>query len=225
MGTIAVTTLFGTVRQVLQDADGVRWTDLELLSYLNEGQRAILTFKPNAYVRSDVVKLGTGTRQNLPADGVQLIDIPRNMGTSGATPGRAIRIVKRELLDAKVPRWHAADPVAEAKHYMYSPLQPKHFLVYPPQPATLQGYVEIVYGALPPDTTLNGAITVDDIYEAALIDYVLHRSFAKDTEFAADQSRSAQHFQAFVYALTGKAKNEVGVNPNMTAPAKPKTIS
>ncbi len=225
MGTIAVVNLFSTVRQVLHDTEGARWSDLELLAYLNEGQRSILTFKPNAYVKNDVVKLGAGTRQNLPADGVQLIDIPRNMGTNGGVPGRAIRIVKRELLDAKAPKWHAADPSAEARHYMYSPLQPKHFLVYPPQPATLQGYVEIVYGALPPDTTMNGVITVDDIYEAPLIDYVLHRSFAKDTEFAADQQRSAQHFQAFVYALTGKAKNEVGVNPNMTAPAKPKTIS
>ncbi len=225
MGTIAVATLFRTVRQVLQDAEGVRWTDPELLDYLNEGQRSILTFKANAYVRSRVIKLTTGTLQNLPEDGVQLIDVPRNMGTSGQNPGRAIRIVRRELLDAKVPRWHAADPSAEAKHYMYAPLQPKHFLVYPPQPPTLQGHVEIVYGALPPDTTLNGAISVDDIYEAPLIDYVLHRSFAKDTEFAADQNRSAQHFQAFVNALTGKAKNEVGANPNTMAPANPNSVS
>lgn len=223
MGTIAVTAIFSTVRQVLQDVAGDRWSNAELLSYLNEGQRAILTFKSNAYVKSDVVKLAAGTRQSLPSDCVQLIDIPRNMGANGQTPGRAVRIVKRELLDSKVPRWHAADPSSEVKHYMYSALQPKQFFVYPPQPATLQGHVEIVFGATPPDASINGPIYVDDIYEAPLIDYVLHRSFAKDTEFAADQNRSAQHFQAFVFALTGKAKNEVGANPNMTAPAKPKT--
>ena len=127
----------------------------------------------------------------------------------------------REILDAQVPNWHIATAAAEAKHYVYSLLDPKNFYVYPPQPAANQGYVEMVYGAAPADATLNGPITLDDIYQNVLVDYILYRAYSKDTEYAADQNRAATHQNAYIAALTGKAKVEVGANPNSMAPANP----
>lgn len=90
-----------------------------------------------------------------------------------------------------------------------------------PQPAAGQGYVELVYGASPTDTTLGGTITLDDIYQNVLVDYILYRAYSKDTEYAADQNRAATHQNAYIAALTGKAKVEVGANPNSMAPANP----
>lgn len=218
---ILVQTLINRARVVLQDADGTRWPDLELLASINDGQRESVLIKPSAYTRNVPVQLASGTRQTLPSDGVQLIDVVRNLGQAGSTPGRAVRIVLREVLDAQIPDWHSETPVSAIKHYTYSVLDPKTFYVYPPSNG--QGYVELVYGALPPDATLQGSISLDDIYANALVDYVLYRAYSKDSEFSADQNRATYHQNAFVSALVGKSKVEVGINPNVSAPANTST--
>ncbi|CAB4155052.1 hypothetical protein UFOVP653_65 [uncultured Caudovirales phage] len=218
MGTLTTASVIEKVQTVLQDATGVRWSDVELLGWLNDGQRDVVLYKPNAYVKNLAVLLVPGTKQSLPSDGVQLVNIVRNMGLNGTTPGRAVRIAQQEMLDARVPNWHAATAAAEVQHYIYSVLDPKTFYVYPPSTGT--GYVEAVYGAEPPDASLGGSIALDNIMQTALIDYMLYRAFSKDTEFA-DQSRATTHFNAFVSAVTGRAKAEAAGNPNISAPANP----
>lgn len=224
MATVTVSSVISKVQTILQDTTGIRWPDTELLGWINDGQREIVLYKPNSFVKNTGVQLTTGTKQTLPADGVQLIDVVRNLGTTGGSPGRAIRITMREILDSQVPGWHYATPAAEVKHYMYSNLDPKTYYVYPPQPASGQNYVELIYGAAPTECSLGGTITLDDIYQTILVDYCLYRAYSKDTEFAADQNRAKQHQDAYIAALTGKAKVEAGVNPNLTAPANPNVI-
>lgn len=221
MGTITAQSVISKAQIILQDTTGIRWPDSELLDWLNDGQREIVLLKPNSYIKNLAVKLVAGTKQGLPADGVQLIDVVRNMGVTGVVAGRSIRITMREVLDAQLPDWHLATAAAAVKHYMYSLLDPKNFYVYPPQPTTNQGYVEIIYGAAPVDATLLGTITLDDIYQNVLIDYILYRAYSKDTEYAADQNRASQHQQAYIVSLTGKAQVELGTNPNSQAPANP----
>ena len=221
MATVTVNSVIAKAQTILQDTTGIRWPDAELLGWLNDGQREIVLYKPNAFVKNTPIKLVGGTKQTLPADGVQLVDVVRNMGLNGSTPGRAIRITMREILDSQVPNWHLATASSEVKHYMYTMLDPKTFYVYPPQPDTNQGYAELIYGAAPTEASLGGTITLDDIYQTILVDYILYRAYSKDTEYAADQNRAAAHQSAYIAALTGKAKVEAGVNPNMTAPANP----
>lgn len=221
MATITVASVISKAQTILQDTTGIRWPDAELLGWLNDGQREIVFYKPNAFVKNAPVKLVAGTKQTLPPDGVQLIDVVRNMGVDGVTPGRSIRITMREVLDSQHPTWHSATPAAETKHYMYSLLDPKTFYVFPPQPASNQGYVELIYGAAPTDAALIGTITIDDIYQTVLLDYILYRAYSKDTEYAADANRANNHQQAYISALTGKTKVEIGVNPNVMAPANP----
>lgn len=219
--TISVSSVITKAQTIIQDATGVRWPSDELLGWLNDGQREILIYKPSANAKNVSVKLTTGTKQSLPADGLQLLDVIRNTGTDGNTPGRAIRITMREILDAQLPDWHSSTANATVKHYTYSPLTPKVFYVYPPQPSTNQGYVEMAYGALPADATLNGNINVDDIYQTVLIDYILYRAYSKDTEYAADPQRASAHQAAYLATLTGRTAVEVGADPNATAPANP----
>lgn len=216
MGTITTASVIGKAHKILQDATGVRWDPTEMLGWLNSGQRALVLLKTNAYVKAQVVTLVTGTRQSLPDDAVQLLDIPRNMAADGTTPGRAIRQTERETLDATLPTWHSAPASAVVKHYMFNLLDPKAFYVYPPQPAVNPGKVEMIFGALPPDATTT--ITVDDIYETVLIDYMLYRAFSKDSEYA-DVVKADKHYAAFETGVTGKARMEVGTNPAARAPA------
>lgn len=220
MGTIIASAVIEKAQIILQDTTGVRWpSSTELLGWLNDGQREVMVYKPNANVKNMAVRLASGTKQSLPSDGVQLIDVVRNMGTNGSTPGRAIRIVLREILDAQVPNWHIETPATDVKHYTFSLLDPKSFYVYPPSNGS--GFVEVVYGATPANASFSGPITLDDIYQNVLVDYILYRAYSKDTEYAADQNRAASHQNAYIAALTGKAKVEAGVNPNTTAPANP----
>jgi len=225
MGTIVASVVIEKAQTILQDATGVRWPVVsELLGWLNDGQREVALYKPNSYVKNISHKLVAGTKQAVPGDCVQLIDVVRNMGVSGNTPGRAVRIVMREILDAQVPNWHMATASTEAKHYTYSLLDPWNFYIYPPQPTTGQGWVEIIYGASPESATLNGAITIDDIYQNVLVDYILYRAYSKDSEYTADQNRAAIHQNAYIAALTGKAKMEASANPNASAPANPNIV-
>jgi hypothetical protein len=214
MATITVSSLLTRVAVILQDPTSIRWPQVELLDWLNDGQREIALFKPNAFTKNIPKQLIAGTKQTLPTDGVALIDLPRNLGADGLTAGNAVRLVSREILDSQLPGWHASTPAAAAKHFVYTPLDPKTFYVYPPQPATGMGYVEMVYVAAPTDATLVSTITVDDIYSTALMNFILSRAYAKDAEFAANASLATGYYGQFQGLLQGKVSAEMGANPN-----------
>ena len=107
MGTLTAQSIINKAVIQLNDISSVRWTRAELLSWLNDGQRQIVVAQPAAanYVTS--VKLTAGTQQAIPADGWMLLDVYRNMGADGVTPGRAIRIISKEMLDGFNPDWHS----------------------------------------------------------------------------------------------------------------------
>lgn len=214
MSTITVASILNRASIILQDPTNIRWTAAELLDWLNEGQREVVLAKPNASVKNTSKQLAAGTKQTIPTDGVSLVDVVRNLGTDGSTPGNAIRLVTREILDAQVNNWHAATPAATVKHFTYTPLDPKTFYVYPPQPASGQGYVEIIYSAAPTDAAANGTITLDDIYTTALLNYVLYRAYSKDAEYAANTQLATAYYQAFQALLQGKVGAEAVTNPN-----------
>lgn len=221
MGTILAKAVIEKAQIILQDTTGIRWPDsTELLGWLNDGQREVLILKPNAYVKNESMSLSAGTKQSIPSNGIQLIDLTRNMGSDGNTPGRAIRIVTREILDAQNPEWHTDTPSLVTKHYTFTPLDPKRFYVWPP--ATGSTKAEVVYSAAPESiASVNSPITLDDIYVNVLVDYILYRAYSKDTDYAANPQRATDHQAAYTGALTGKTKAEVIVNPNTAAPANP----
>jgi hypothetical protein len=214
MASLLVSQLITNVSILLQDTTNVRWSQTELLSWMNDGQREIALYKPNAFVKSVAFPLTAGTKQTVPADCVSLIDVVRNLGFSGSTPGRAIRTVSREILDAQTPYWHTATPTAEVIHFTYTPLDLKHFYVYPPQTGSNQ--VEIIYVASPTDATLTSTITLDDIYITALIDYTLYRAYSKDAEYAANTTLATAYYQNFTALVQGKAASEMASNPNQS---------
>jgi hypothetical protein len=222
MATITVTTLLNNAAIILSDTTFVRWTQNELLAWLNDGQREIATYKPNAFTKNVSVALVTGTKQSLPSDAISLVDIVRNMGTNGTTPGRAIRAVSREILDAQTPYWHSATASSEVKQFSYTPLDLKRFYVTPPQPATNTGYVEMVYLAYPTDATLSSTVTLDDIYVNALLSYILYRAYSKDSEYAANTALAGSYYQQFTSVIQGKVAAEAASSPMQAlGPASP----
>lgn len=206
MSTITAGVLIDRTSIILQDTTNIRWPRIELLGWLNDGEREIVLHKPNAYIKNVQTPLAAGSKQNLPVDGVSLIDVPRNVA------GPAIRVVSREILDAQTPGWHTGIPQVTTKHYVYSPLDPKTFYVYPPSTGT--GSVDLVYAASPADVGEASTILVDDVYATALINYMLYRAYSKDAEYAANSAQATAFYSAFMALLGAKVTAETVTSPN-----------
>lgn len=220
MSTITAQSIIDRASTLIQDATNVRWPQEEILKYLNDGQREVVLLKPEASVVNASVALSiSSTKQTIPAAGIMLIDITRNMGVAGSTPGDAIRVVSRVVLDSQRPSWHSDAPIGKIKHFMFDPRDPKTFYVYPQAPAGAW-YVELVYSSSPTDMASaadgahSGTLSVDDVYSNALLDYVLYRAYSKDAEYAANGQLAVVHYQAFANSLGVKTQNEIARNPN-----------
>lgn len=204
---IQASTIIGKAHVILQDTGGVRWTADELLGWLNDGQREIATYKPDACVANEAFQPVAGTKQTLPSGGLTLISVIRNLG-NGSTPGTAVRLVDKRILDDQITGWHSSAS-GTVTHYCFDPRNQKVFYVYPPSAGGASQQLEIVYAKSPPDVaSTSGDISVDDIYSNALMDYILFRAYSKDVDYAADDGRALSHYQKFVDSMVGKEQGE-----------------
>lgn len=212
MGTVTVQTILNKAAVQLTDIANVRWTRAELLSWLNDGMRQIVLIQPSASSTTVSKLLTAGTRQSLPTGGWLLLQIYRNMGTTGTTPGRAIRIVSREVLDGFNPNWHTEIPKAEVKNYIYDIQDQTAFYVYPPNTGTQ--YIELNYSAQPANlTSENEVIPIFDIFQSALVDYILFRACSKDAEYAPGLQLAQGYLATFTAAVQGKSQSEATNDP------------
>lgn len=210
---------------ILQDTTNVRWPLTELVQWFNDGQREIALLKPEASVTNTTLQLTSGnTKQTLPSAAIRLIDVVRNMGTDGDTPGSAVRLVMREVLDAQRPNWHSEAGAPTIKHFMFDKRDPKTFYVYPKPSSGV--YLELVYSVSPTDVTesngaVSGNLSLDDIYSNAVLDYVLYRAYSKDAEYAANAERAVAHYQAFAASIGARTTTDAGSNPNANSVFNP----
>jgi hypothetical protein len=212
MGTVTAKTIIDKASVQLIDLTNIRWTRSELLSWLNDGMRQIVLIQPSASSTTVSKQLVAGTRQTLPTGGWLLLQMYRNMGTNGTTPGRAIRIVSRELLDNFNPNWHTATAAAEVRNYIYDIQDQTVFYVYPPNTGTQ--YVELNYSAQPVDlTSETDVIPIFDIFQSALVDYILYRACSKDAEYAPGLALAQGYLATFVASVGGKAQTETTNDP------------
>ena len=232
-GTITGANLLLRIEDTLQDTTKVRWSEAELLRYINDAQREIVNLRPDASADHGNVQLATGTEQAIRDVGLRLIKVVRNMSAAGgsATGKRVIRIVDREILDSQEPDWHDPTVTGDAahttvvKHYVFDEDDPRKYYVYPG--VSGNAFVEIVFSRSPTDLANTSAtLYVDDIYANAIIDFVLYRAYMKDAEFAGNQQRASSHYQLFVGSVTQGAQVQTIVSPNndgigMVAPQQP----
>lgn len=208
--------------QLVDQTEPLRWSDDELLRHLNDGQRTIAAMQPDAAQKIGAMKMVAGTRQQIPADGISLLNVTRNMGNDGQTPGRTCRIIQRDIIDNQNPGWHSDPKATVVTNYIYDPLDQKGFFVYPPSNGS--GYVEINYQYNPADALLDGEISLPDIYLTPLMDYTLFRAHMKDADSAGGQQLASLFLQAFTTFVTGASDATTQDNPNLrTTPFNPST--
>jgi hypothetical protein len=179
----------------LQDSTNVRWSRVELLGYLNDAQLQIALHRPDASSQTVAFACANASRQQLPANGMRLLTIVRN------TTGRAITQISRETLDIQMPNWHVEPASEGVENYVYDPLDPKTFYVFPVPAAAhsidlIQSIAPVIIAAETPTVVIG----LDDIYANVVADYMLFRAYQKDATYG-DLQKANLYLQAFNSAL------------------------
>jgi len=249
MADIKVSELLWSASSMLMDTDP-QFTvhgEREMVEWLNDAQMAVTKFLPLACSRVDVVRLKPGTKQSIellaaadvkvgggavspqPVEGVELLEIVRNMGADGMTPGRAVPPpVSRSVLDRQTPNWHQS--VGDAvRQVTFDPRFPEHFYVQPGVPAG-RTWLEIGYIAKPlriPDGNAPGAekymrnsadptlISVDSQYREDLVNYICARAYLRRADSDADSVQAEKFVSLFTASINATVTALMGVNPNL----------
>lgn len=246
--TTLVKTFLRSVCTTLQDISPQfsRWPEHELVIYANYGQMAIAKYLPQAGSRSDAIKLVAGTKQDLtkilaanikPGNGstavdtygISLLDVPRNMGADGLTPGRVVRIVDRRTKDDNDPDWHTkTGPVI--REIVYDKNLPKIFFTVPGVPATPDVWVEAQWLAEPtripaggePNAELykyDGASTallgIQDQFVEDLHNYVVAVALLKGSKNNQNVPKAQLHGAMFTSSINAQASIVSGTSPNL----------
>jgi hypothetical protein len=211
--------LLDRVVRILNDDTSVRWTTVELVMHLNDGQRDIVTKRPDALNVTETVSLVAGAMQAVPGGaGSKLIGVNANVSSSNK---RAITPVERKVLDQQNARWRAITPKAEIFHYCFDPRRPDNFEVYPPAQAGVE--IEIEYAKQPTDIatpTLGGTVadvvgnlSLAEFFNNALYNFVLFRCYSKDTEYTANAQRAVSFYQAYMADLGAELQSTAQFTP------------
>ena len=213
-------TIIDKASMMLADASQTYWQKSELLGWLNDGQLEVATIVPNSNTSTVSKILIAGVKQTVPIDSIRIIEFVKNMGLTGSVPGQAIRQVERKIMDRYTPNWVTDTAANVVIHAMYDAEDNNGvFYVWPPQPAT-PSYIEIIYSQIPvtiADINVGTKITIADYYQNVLLNYVLYRAFARDSEGSGQFEKSQGHYKMFAdalwvkYSLDNNATNDVAV--------------
>ena len=214
-----------TVGQLVTDVSGQlndqylgrefqRWNRARLLSYLVGGMAELLSYKPEAFTKTEAATLVAGARQSL-ADGYKTI-----VSVASNIDGSTVTEADFDLLKAFSPYICCAaevvfdadnNPIYRAKSYAIDPKDPKLFYVSPPVPVGLTPTINITAIVPPPDYTLADwgvELPFDMKYQENILDYMMGRAFDIDTESAMSRSNADKHLSRFYTAMGVKYRVE-----------------
>lgn len=201
-------------RIILND-DGTRWPDAEMLKWVSDGQRVIALVRPDSCPINGPITLVAGTKQTIPANGLRLLDVIRNLTADGG-PDRSVRMVDRETLDSQDYNWHKAKQ-GKTVNFVYDNRDPTHFYVYPP--AVNGAKLEILYSESPQEITDKTTdLALLDIYSEPLFNYVLFRAYSKDAEFSPNFQLAQSYLQVFNSLLGIKTTKDFAFSPDANKP-------
>ncbi len=209
MSVVASSIITRARLQLIDTGTTQRWTDTELLYWLSDGQRAVVAAVPHASQVTQSVLLVAGSRQTIPAGGYKLLNVYRNMGTTGTTPGQTCQKVSREFMDANYYTWPSDTASAIVRAWFMDESDPLGFYVYPQNTGT--SYIELNYSVMPADlAATTSTLNVQDIFQTALTDYVVARAHMKDSDYAAGAQIAAAWMQLFEQFVATQANKQKG---------------
>lgn len=205
MGTILASAIQTKIATDIFDEGADRFVVADYLSWINEGQVQAVIAKHDVNVTNAAQVLVAGTKQSIGTTGLAFRKATRNMGTTGTAPGAPVYPVDMDQFSRRNRNWHTAPESATVQCYMYDPEDPKNFYVYPPQPSSGFGYLEIVTPTIPTAiSAISNAINIGDEYETVLYHYGMFKAHMDDAKYSALSLQKAMtHINQF-YMLLGR---------------------
>ena len=164
MATVKAVDLINRAEEILQDNTNVRWSQQTLLNYLNDGQREVVLFRPDANpVNASFTLAANAAKQTLPSAALRLLSIYKNASPTT----KPITNIERRVLDDQIEDWYGTTGT-NVEHYVYDPMDPKIFYVYP-HTTSSSATISIVYSSAPGDITISNftsdttVISLDDV--------------------------------------------------------------
>lgn len=223
MAIVKVVELLTKAAVLLSDDDLVRWTPLQLQGWLNDAYRETVNLRPDSNMLVGEFACVAGPRQTITtsfATASRLVECVRN--TAAASNKSRVKLASRSSVDSMRPNWYAETPTENIELYVFDPRTPTKFLVYPPASTTAR--LEVLYAAVPAPHTLTAGqlvssataevIRIDDTFANALLDYVLYRAYATDTE-ASSMDKASAYYQAFAGGLGAKLQIDAASQPGV----------
>jgi hypothetical protein len=207
------------VIDVLQDPTFKRWTAVELVRWLNEGQRFIATVQPDATAAEVELTLAEGSEQSIGSSAAKLLDVRRNVN------GPAVTLADRTVLNAVKPNWQVGTAAQYVQHFIHDPRDPRAFSVFPPALGSSATKVLALVSNVPTDIAapasndidaVLGNISLADRLDAPLVDFILYRAFSKDA-VQGSSPRAMAHYTAFAQALGLDTRGTVLMGPTSSS--------
>lgn len=217
---IRVRDFIDRVRNVLQETstDGVRWSNPELVGYLNEAYQFILTLAPEASTDNSEFSCAAGAKQSVPVNAIRLIDVVGNLEGSMLP----VQQVDRSDMDKMRPGWRGEAGSKSQEKFMYDERDPRTFYVYPP--ALVGSLLEIVtvveIDKHDVDTDYEDTAVfflLNDRYIIPAQEYILYCCYRKDAEDGGNFALSQAYMKNAYNALGIKIQNDIRVSPNNPA--------
>ena len=178
---------------MLNDASFVHWTKEELVNYFNDAVKAVIRIEPQSGAQSLQHTCTAGVKQVLPGSAQSLIDVVSN------STGKALTKADRASLDSNYNDWYAGNSAAYVSAYAYEATNPKVFWLYPGPAAGV--VLDVIMAIIPDDVALANidttAMPISDTYVNPVLDWIMYRAYLKDSDIAANSSRSGGHYTAF----------------------------
>jgi hypothetical protein len=182
-------------------SEHLRWPVPELLNYLSEAINAVVQGKPALFVAVVQLPLAPGSTQRLPEDYSRILDIHFNVNADGTEGPNVLPGVYNLQQAFQKPGCPSSALIEVFSAY---PGSERYFWVDPPVPRNLSYTPKVealVMLAPQPVTSIDQPIVFPgaspQLYQSALVDWMLYRCYSKDQESATSFERSQAHFKAF----------------------------
>ena len=193
MPGLTLSTSISTARGILQDPDGTRYSDPDLLVYANDAVKLVSKFLPHLFHSvADVTCTANSVLQSIAPDAAQaLVEVRR------IKDGAAITPADRATLDQFIPSWRTMT-AAPAVHWMPVADSPLRFELYPPAPSGQ--VVEVMCVRIPQEFSASENTGLPTTLSDPIADYIIHRAESRDAEHVLSQRMQA-FGQSFISKL------------------------
>lgn len=206
MANITIKHILDIIADQIQDEAHALWEVEDLLNWYNIGTRTIVTIDPRANAVKQTVKLSAGVKQMIPAGGITLLGVLRNMGADGLTPGKSVYATTIAALMSFNPAWSSDTATVAISNFAPDPGNAAAYFNYPPSDGT--GYVEIEYSKVPTIITYDedgdwesAYIGIQEGYIDPLMNYIMYRGYGKDTDIPGNDAKSQKYFALFTQGI------------------------